>query len=88
MNKCLKITVTVNKIEGFLHAVVQQQARKCDLEGVVQPVGEAQIRIIVCGKKDKVDAFVDLLQKEAITDLEIEPFIKDKDYRGVFRVIT
>ncbi len=87
MNKCLKITVTVERMEGFLHTVVQRQARKCDLEGMVQPVGKEQIRIIVCGKKDKVDSFVELLQKEAIKDVEIEPFIKDKDYRGVFRVI-
>lgn len=88
MNKCLKITSTVEQMDGFLHAVVQRLARKCDLEGMVQPVGTTQIQIIVCGKKDKVDSFVDLLQKEAIKDVEIEPFIKDKDYRGVFRVIS
>lgn len=87
MNKCLKITLTVERMEGFLHAVVQPKARKCDLEGVVQPVSDSQIRIIICGSKDNVDAFVDLLQKEAIKDVEIEPFVKDKDYRGVFRVI-
>ena len=87
MNKCLKITVTVERMEGFLHTVVQRHARACGLEGMVQCVGDDQILIIACGKKEKVDSFVDLLQKESITDVEIEPFIKDKDYRGVFRVI-
>ena len=87
MNKCLKITVTVERMEGFLHTVVQRNARACGLEGMVKPLGPSQASIIVCGKKDKVDTFVDELQKEEITNVEIEPFIKDKDYRGVFRVI-
>lgn len=87
MNKCLKITLTVERMDGFLHTVVQPQARKWDLEGVVQPLNDSQVRIIVCGKKDNVDTFIDLLQKERIKDVEIEPFVKDKDYRGVFRVI-
>lgn len=87
MNKCLKITLTADQ-EGFSHSVVQRHARTCDLEGMVQPAGDSQIRIIVCGKKEKVDDFVELLQKEPIKDVAIEPFIKDKDYRGVFRVLS
>jgi len=87
MNKCLKITLTVERMEGFLHSVIQSKARKYDLEGFVQPVNDDQVRIIICGTKDNVDSFIDLLQREAIKDLEIEPFVKDKDYRGVFRVI-
>jgi len=88
MNKCLKITVSVDPIEGYLQSVVQPQARKFDLEGMVKPLSENQVSIIVCGKKEQVDAFVDFLQKEAVSDVEIEPFVKDKDYRGVFRVIA
>lgn len=87
MNKCLRITVTVESIEGFLHSIVQRNARACGLEGMVQPMGEGQVRIIVCGKKAKVDSFVDILQKESVQNVEIEPFVKDRDYRGVFRVI-
>ncbi len=87
MNKCLKITVTLDQVEGFLHSVIKRHARSCGLEGVVQSMGENQIRIIACGKKKNVDDFVDLLQKETVQDVAIEPFIKDKDYRGVFRVI-
>ena len=87
MNKCVKITITVESLNGFLHDIIKPHARSMDLEGVVQPVGPVKARIIACGTKEKVDAFVDLLQKEALKDIEIEPFIKDKDYRGVFRVI-
>ena len=87
MNKCLKITITVERMEGFLHTVIQRNARAYGLEGMVKPLSTSRISIIVCGKKDSVDTFVDELQKEQISDVEIEPFVKDKDYRGVFRVI-
>ena len=41
--------------------------------------------------KEGVDAFLDELHKSAgaaeLKEIEIEPFLKDKDYRGVFRII-
>ncbi len=87
MYKCLKITLTVESLNGFLNEVIKPHARSMDLEGVARSEGPMKVSIIVCGKKEKVDAFVELLQKEAVRDIEIEPFRKDKDYRGVFRVI-
>lgn len=90
MNKCLKITLTVEPKEGLLSAI-QSHARKSELEGVVQAIGPDKVKIIICGEKEQVDAFVDALHKETakepIKDIEIEPYVKDKDYRGVFRVI-
>lgn len=86
MNKCVKITITVENI-AFLHNVIKPHARKMDIEGVAQPLGEVQAIIIACGKKERVDSFVELLQTEAVKELQIEPYSKDKDYRGVFRVI-
>lgn len=91
MNKCLKITLSLQLKKGFLQNVIQKQARKFELEGLVKLEGPETIQIIVCGEKDRVDAFVDGLQSESakavIRDIEIEPFLKDKDYRGVFRII-
>lgn len=91
MNKCLKITLTLNPKEGFLQNVIQQNARKFELEGIVQALSSDKVKIIVCGEKEQVDFFVDSIHKEsvqaAIKDIEIEPYIKDRDYRGVFRVI-
>lgn len=91
MNKCLKITLTLEPHEGFLQNVIQNNARKFELEGIVQAVGEGKVKIIVCGQKEQVDFFVDSIHKESthetIKDIEIEPYIKDRDYRGVFRVI-
>lgn len=92
MNKCLRITFSASMPEGFLHDFVQKNAKKLNLEGVVQMLpAEQKVRVIVCGDKDIVDKFVDLLHKGTgktlLNQIEIEPFLKDKDYRGVFRVI-
>lgn len=92
MKKCLKITFGTNIPEGFLQSSVQKHARKFSIEGTAQIISaENQIRVIACGEKEHVDEFLDNLHKEfskaKINDYEIEPFLKDKDYRGVFRII-
>jgi len=93
MNKCLKITFLKVKVpHDFLHSVVQKHAKKLNIEGIAQVFStDKKIRIIACGMKDDVDVFVDLLHKRfsnfAIQEVEIEPFIKDRDYRNVFRII-
>jgi acylphosphatase len=91
MNKCLKITFTVEVPGDFLRSFIQKNARKKDIEGTVQMMNEKKIRIIACGTKDNVDSFLDIIHKGSANflpeDVEVEPFIKDKDYRGVFRVI-
>jgi acylphosphatase len=92
MNKCLKITFGADVPEGFLQNFIQKTAKKFNLEGTVQMIpAEDRIKIVICGPKDKVDQFVDVLHKGSgkavVDDIEIEPFLKDKDYRGVFRVI-
>ena len=92
MKKCLKIILGVPMPEGFLHSSIQKHARKFSIEGVAQVIiTENQVRIIACGEKEDVDNFIDTLHKDFakanITDIEIEPFLKDRDYRGVFRII-
>ncbi len=92
MNKCLKITFEADMPEGYLQDFFQKHAKKLKLEGIAQITsGKEQVKIVVCGDKDLVDEFVDFVHKAGadmkIENLEIEPFIKDKDYRGVFRVI-
>ncbi|MBA3751445.1 acylphosphatase [Candidatus Dependentiae bacterium] len=91
MNKCLKILLTLDIKEGFLQSFIQHHARTYDLEGMAQLMGQDKLKIVVCGEKEQVDSFIDILHKEStnagIADIEIEPYIKDKDYRGVFRVI-
>ncbi len=91
MNKCLRITFTADVSSDFLRSFVQKHARKIHIEGTAQLVGLQKIRIIACGTKDNVDAFLDVIHKGSAAcipeDIEVESFIKDKDYRGVFRVI-
>ena len=91
MNKCLRITFTADVSGDFLRIFVQKHARKMNIEGTAQVTAEQKIRIIVCGTKDNVDAFLDVIHRGSATcvpeNIEVEPFIKDKDYRGVFRVI-
>ena len=92
MNKCLRINITVDITEDFLHNFIQKNARKFDLEGSAKIVdGDNQFVVIVCGEKDNIDSFLDVLHKgssKCVPELiEVEPFLKDRDYRGVFRVI-
>ncbi len=91
MNKCLRITFSGDFPPDFFRSFIQRNAQKLRVEGTVQLVQKNIVRIIVCGSKESVDSFVDVLHKGSadvfIEDIEIEPFLKDKDYRGVFRVI-
>jgi acylphosphatase len=89
MMQCLRITFPHNDSTDFLHTFIQKNARSLEIEGTAQLVAN-HIKIVACGTKDAIDAFLDFLHKEAAKksiDLEIEPFLKDKDYRGVFRII-
>lgn len=92
MNKSLKITLLMEQSEGFLRNIVQKHAKAFELEGVAHNTDSQTVKIIICGKRDHVDSFIETLHKETeridIKDIEIEPFLKDKDYRGVFRVIA
>jgi acylphosphatase len=91
MTKCLKIIFSVPLKKNFLQTVIQKMAQQQRIEGSAQVIEENKIKIMVCGPKENVDAFVDALHKEAARhephEIEIEPFLKDKDYRGVFRII-
>lgn len=91
MTKCLKIVMSGNFPEGFLRDFIQKHARALELEGVAQALPDGTIRILVCGLKDSVDHFLDALHKGADKEIpemvDIEPFVKDRDFRGIFRVL-
>jgi acylphosphatase len=91
MKKCLKITFNYSGDSDFIHGV-QKLGSKLAIEGTIQHFSnDKNVRIIVCGEKEMVDKFIDVLHKESVKidapDIKIEPFIRDKDYRSVFRVI-
>ena len=77
--------------KSFIANVIDKNAKKMNLEGTVQTiVAENRVKVIVCGDKDAVDDFIDAIHKDSkglLENFQIEPFLKDKDYRGVFRII-
>ena len=92
MSQCLNITFSLKGPKKVLQNI-QKYARALELEGTVQVVngdGKA-VKLLVCGVRDAMDDFVDLLHEDVahdlIQDIEIEPFMKEKNFRGVFRVI-
>ena len=91
MKKCVKIVFQVPLKKGFLHDVVQHHARSFGLEGIAQAQTPDTVKIIAFGPLEDIDSLVDVLHKESakysITHIEIESFLKDRDYRGIFRVI-
>lgn len=90
MNKCVRITCSLEMLDDALLAI-QKYARTLFIEGTIQATSPDRLKIVACGSKEKVDEFVDLVHKELARfnaqNLEIEPFLKDKDYRGVFRIL-
>jgi len=91
MKKCLKITFILNKPEGFLHDFVQKHARMLHLEGTVQVVQPNSISIVACGSKENIDTFLDIIHQGVSShipeNVSVEPFLKDRDYRGIFRIL-
>jgi acylphosphatase len=91
MNKCLRITMHIKIREGMLQDYIQKNAKKFNIEGTAQAVDKEVIKIIACGKSDNIDNFIDSLYEGykdvRPTIIDVEPFLKDKDYRGVFRLI-
>jgi acylphosphatase len=91
MKKCLKITFTLNVLDRMLRDAVQAAARKLDLEGTVQLVEPQGMVIIACGSKENIDSFLDVIHQgfgsNVPENILVEPFLKERDYRGIFRIL-
>lgn len=91
MKKCLRIAFGASG-PGALLSELQKKGSKLGVEGTLQFItADKELVIIVCGQKEHVDQFVDLLHEDAaqsgITEINIEPYVKVKDYRNAFRII-
>lgn len=91
MKKCLKITLVSTVLDSGMREFIRVTARKLDLEGTVQLVEPNEIIIIACGSKENIDGFLDGIHQGVGVampeDIHVEPFLKEKDYRGVFRIL-
>jgi len=82
-------------INTILYEIIQNNAKNMSLEGYAQYSKlESLIKIIICGEKNIVDDFIEIIHKgidkkkiKNIISVEIEPFAKEKDYRNIFRII-
>lgn len=92
MIKCLRITIPVSPPHNpeLISSVVQKQAHQWGIEGVSQKTATG-IVIIACGQIDPLEEFLDQLYAESVRhewgELIIEPILRDRDYRGVFRLL-
>ena len=91
MKKCLKITFVSTILDGGMRDFIQLQARKLGLEGTVQAIEPNEISIIACGSKETIDEFLDIIHQGfgvyVPENVQVEPFLKERDYRGIFRIL-
>lgn len=91
MNKCLKIVLQGALSKDTLPSRIQKHAKRLFIEGTVRCVPDGSVKIMACGNRENVDKFLDAIHKEikrdTLENIEVEPFIKDTDYRGVFRFV-
>lgn len=96
MRKCVKMVVTdYQDIETF-YKTLKKHVNVNAVEGLAEPISDEELQIIVYGPKDEVDDFVCAVE-DAVSvvvgesnhgsSFMVEPFIKEEDYRGIFRFI-
>jgi|SaaInlLV_10m_DNA_2_1039722.scaffolds.fasta_scaffold17522_3 acylphosphatase len=91
MKQNLKIIVS-GKVQGvFYRAFIKEYAEKFGIEGTAQNADDGTVVVCASASSDKLDEFIDVLYKgspkASVEDVIVEPLIKGKDFRGVFRVI-
>ena len=91
MRKCLKIHI-FGKVHGVgYRAFAQKHAQVLGIEGTVQNSEDGSVIMYACGQAPNLDKFIDALYKGTpdaeIKELTAEPFLSEKDFRGVFRII-
>ncbi len=91
MNQCVKITLVVKTSEELLKNLIKKHAERLAIEGVGNIENSDTIKIVANGSNSAIDEFIDALyggyKGAKPTIIEVEPFMKERDYRGVFRVI-
>jgi acylphosphatase len=91
MSQCMRINLVIKGDKSYIQALVRKYATEYNLEGLLQTADHQAVKVVACGDAVEIEAFMGALHKEFAKDnlniAEIEPFLKDRDYRGVFRVI-
>jgi len=91
MKRCSRIVVKGNVQNDLYRAFVQTQASKLAIEGTVQSSKDGSVIINACGNTEKFDDFIDALYqgppKTSIEEIQEEPLVQKRNFRGVFRII-
>ena len=91
MKKCLKITFILTVLDSSIRDFIQKSARTLGVEGTVQIVEPNEVSVIACGSKEAIDEFLDIVHQGFGSfipeDVQVEPFLKERDYRGIFRIL-
>ena len=70
---------------------VQKQAKKLDIEGTIQNLSDKTVMIFASGQAERLDSFIDHLYKgtgkSKVNEIEVEPLLSEKIFRGVFRIL-
>ena len=91
MKQCLKIIVE-GKVQGVgYRELVHKKAEKYSIEGTIQNGNDGTVIIHACGLSEDLDKLIDDLYKgtakSEVKNIAVEPFVKEKDFRNVFRII-
>lgn len=92
MRQCVKIKVIGNVQMASYREYVQKHAQRYDIEGTIQNAEDKHsVIIMACGIAEKLDELIDALYKgtpeSKVEEVQVEPMIKEKDFRSVFRII-
>jgi acylphosphatase len=70
---------------------IQKTAQSLSIEGTLQNTEPNSITIFACGPSVSLEKFIDALYKgtgsSEVKELTTEPFVNERDFRGVFRII-
>lgn len=91
VNKSVSIVLTIPVTDELLKSWVQKSAHNLKLQGTGHAIDPTTIRIIIQGPSDAIDEFIDLMyggyKHQVPEKIEVEPYGKVHDFRGVFRLI-
>jgi len=90
MKKCVRITFAVSEPDKVLESI-KKKARSLELEGIAYHDQADEYAAVVHGEKEQVEKFIDAVHAIIIEagseDFYVEPYPKEEDFRGVFRVL-
>ena len=89
--ECLEISISFQGNRIPFQEKIAKKAKEYQLEGILEIKSDSELLVSVCGSVNEIDKFIDFLYEEqqdlSAVIIDIEPFIKEKDYRNVFRII-